>query len=58
MLQKLIKLRECTVIVIAHRVNTIIHSDKILVVDKGTVKEFDSPKNLILNTNSAFFKMV
>lgn len=36
----------CTVITIAHRLNTIMHSDKLLVLDAGKVIEFGSPDEL------------
>ena len=48
-------LKNCTVITIAHRIKTIINYDKILVLEKGEIKEFDSPKNLI-EQNTLFYK--
>jgi ABC-type multidrug transport system fused ATPase/permease subunit len=49
---------QCTVLTIAHKIKTIMTSDKIMVVDKGEVVEFDTPKNLLENSKSNFFKIV
>ncbi|NWQ58725.1 MRP3 protein, partial [Neopipo cinnamomea] len=38
---------DCTVLTIAHRLNTIMDYTRVLVLDNGTVAEFDTPANLI-----------
>jgi ABC-type multidrug transport system fused ATPase/permease subunit len=43
-----------TVITIAHRVNTILHSDKILVMKDGLVCEFGPPNDLLADPSSTF----
>ncbi|KAJ1735865.1 hypothetical protein LPJ61_000309 [Coemansia biformis] len=50
--------KNCTVLTIAHRLNTIIDSDMILVVDGGRVAEYDTPQNLLDNESSLFAKLV
>ncbi|KAK4321102.1 hypothetical protein Pmani_008086 [Petrolisthes manimaculis] len=47
----------CTVLTIAHRLNTIMDSDRVLVMDQGRIAEMDSPSSLLDNTNSIFYSM-
>ena len=46
-----------TIITIAHRINTILDSDKIVVLQQGRVAEFDSPNELI-RKRGLFYELV
>ncbi|KAG8270389.1 Multidrug resistance-associated protein 4 [Homalodisca vitripennis] len=48
----------CTVLTVAHRLNTIIDSDRVLVMDAGSVVEFDHPHELLSHQDGLFFKLV
>ncbi|KPI93322.1 putative multidrug resistance-associated protein lethal(2)03659 [Papilio xuthus] len=48
----------CTVLTIAHRLNTIMDSDRVLVMSSGCIAEFDHPYILLSDPNSAFSSMV
>lgn len=52
------KFAECTVLTVAHRLHTIIDSDRVLVMDSGQTAEFDNPHNLLKNENGIFYGMV
>ncbi|XP_046664343.1 multidrug resistance-associated protein 1-like [Homalodisca vitripennis] len=49
--------KDCTVLTIAHRLNTIMDSDRVIVLERGTLKEFDSPTNLLKRPASIFYGM-
>ena len=46
-----------TVITIAHRIKTVINYDRIMVLNKGDIVEFDSPNNLLKNKNGLFYEL-
>jgi ATP-binding cassette subfamily C (CFTR/MRP) protein 4 len=52
------RFEECTVLTIAHRLNTVMDSDKILVMDSGRVAEFGEPQQLLQDTDGMFYSLV
>ncbi|XP_076902409.1 ABC transporter C family member 8-like [Bidens hawaiensis] len=58
-LQRIIReeFSSCTVITVAHRVPTVIDSDKVMVLSFGKMMEYDEPSKLI-ETDSFFSKLV
>ncbi|KAL9238614.1 hypothetical protein vseg_013010 [Gypsophila vaccaria] len=49
---------DSTVIVIAHRITSVIHSDLVVLLSNGLVLESDSPSRLLENKSSSFSKLV
>lgn len=49
------KFTDCTVLTIAHRLNTIIDSNRILVLDAGQIVEFGSPYELLRDKPNGYF---
>ena len=49
---------DSTVITIAHRIHTIIDSDRVMVLEMGELKEFDRPSVLLQNSESMFSQLV
>lgn len=50
--------RTCTILTIAHRLNTVLDADRILVMDQGELREFDTPYRLLQDSNSLLSRMV
>ncbi|XP_011877749.1 PREDICTED: multidrug resistance-associated protein 4-like isoform X1 [Vollenhovia emeryi] len=50
--------KECTVITIAHRLNTIIDSDRIIVMENGSIVEFGCPYELLHEKPNGYFSQM
>ncbi|GFR41153.1 hypothetical protein Agub_g1817 [Astrephomene gubernaculifera] len=50
--------KDCTVLTIAHRLHTIVDSDRILVLEAGRLAEYDTPAQLLRNPGSHFRGLV
>lgn len=50
--------KDSTVLTIAHRLDTIMDSDRVLVMKEGKVAEFNSPSVLLKDSHSLFSKLV
>ena len=49
--------KECTVLTIAHRLNTVMDSDRIMVLDNGKLCEFDKPRVLLEKADGVLHAM-
>ncbi|TMW67021.1 hypothetical protein Poli38472_012137 [Pythium oligandrum] len=49
--------KEATVLTIAHRLATVLDSDRIMVLSDGKVVEFDTPHNLVENEGGVFYEL-
>ncbi|EJW88194.1 multi drug resistance-associated protein [Wuchereria bancrofti] len=60
LIQKTIRERfsHCTVLTIAHRLHTVMDSDRILVLENGYIREFDTPRKLLDDPDSLFRAMM
>jgi ABC-type multidrug transport system fused ATPase/permease subunit len=59
LIQKAIRreFKNVTVLTIAHRINTIMDYDRVMVLDAGQIIEFDSPNELMKREESVFYSL-
>ncbi|KAF9542241.1 hypothetical protein EC957_002193 [Mortierella hygrophila] len=59
LIQKTIRaeFKDRTILTIAHRIKTIMDSDKVLVLENGRVQEFEEPKSLLTRRESLFYRL-
>lgn len=59
LIQKTIRDRfaDCTILTVAHRINTVLDNDRIMVLDAGKIVEFDNPRKLLQNPLGYFAKL-
>merc|ERR1719391_1040359 len=48
---------DCTVLTVAHRLRTVMDSTRVVVMDKGSIKEFDTPARLLKDKTSIFYSL-
>uniref|UniRef100_A0A4D5R9Z5 ABC protein, subfamily ABCC n=1 Tax=Scolopendra viridis TaxID=118503 RepID=A0A4D5R9Z5_SCOVI len=49
---------ECTILTIAHRLNTVLHCNRVMVLEDGEMREMDQPSVLLSHPNSMFSAML
>ena len=59
-IQKMFKeeFSNCTVMTIAHRLNTIMDYDRVMVMERGEIKEIGNPSDLANTEGSLFCDMI
>ncbi|XP_070538846.1 ATP-binding cassette sub-family C member 5-like [Ptychodera flava] len=50
--------KDCTMLTIAHRLNTVLSCDRVMVMEDGRIVEFDKPTVLLANPESRFSSMM
>ncbi|KAF9179056.1 Canalicular multispecific organic anion transporter 2 [Haplosporangium sp. Z 767] len=59
LIQKTIRkeFKDRTILTIAHRIKTVMDSDKILVLEKGRIEEYEAPSELLKRKDSLFYRL-
>uniref|UniRef100_A0A5S6R3S5 Uncharacterized protein n=1 Tax=Trichuris muris TaxID=70415 RepID=A0A5S6R3S5_TRIMR len=53
-----VEFKECSVLTIAHRLNTVMDCDRVIVLHEGQLVEYDEPAILLRHSNSMFAELV